>query len=231
MTFDRVVLDVAISALESLRGRLHDKGIDNPRLTAEGTLASLKAVRQNDSLRPEYETIFNQALVLLVSYFASAVHDVFRRAIAVAVEQEGKSPLLREELKLTIADLKEVRRDFTSVVPELLIQSKDVSFQDMQSISRSFKSYLGIHIDRDSDVNDIILGQGCRHVIVHTGGIVDDKLIRQLRDANPRSVQKDLKVGSMIQFQPAEVSAISKSMARYVDLLHQKVKDAFATDV
>lgn len=153
MNFDRDVLDVAISALKDLKGRLNALGIDNPRLTAENTLVALQGIRENDSLRPRYETIFNQALVLLVSYFASSVHDLFSKALAIVISDGRDLPVLGEEFKVSVRDLKEVQRDFNVVAPQLLINAKDISFQDMQSIARAFKAYLGIQIDRDAYVN------------------------------------------------------------------------------
>jgi len=79
MNFDRDVLEFAVSSLRELKKKLtrHHK-LDNPELTAERTLQILEGIREHDSLRSRYQTIFNQALVLLVSYFGSSVHDMLR---------------------------------------------------------------------------------------------------------------------------------------------------------
>lgn len=74
--FDRVVLDFAISSIDSLQERLKEK-FANERLLATATLKQLKNIRENDSMRPQYKEIFNQCVVLLVSYFGSAVSDIF----------------------------------------------------------------------------------------------------------------------------------------------------------
>ena len=74
MNFDRDLMDIAIQSVEKLRDRLRKHHeLDNPDLTADKILQQLRGFREHDSLRGRYETIFNQALVLLVSYFGSGV--------------------------------------------------------------------------------------------------------------------------------------------------------------
>ena len=41
----------------------------------------VRDIRSNDSLRTHYQTMYNQCVVLLVSYFASAVQQVFETAL------------------------------------------------------------------------------------------------------------------------------------------------------
>ena len=62
MGFDREVLEIAIANVRELRDKLvqHHK-LDNPQLTAQRTLDILEGIRDHDSLRPRYQTIFNQA--------------------------------------------------------------------------------------------------------------------------------------------------------------------------
>ena len=178
MHFDRDVLKLAIEHIRSLRDTLkRHHALDNPHLTADNTLQMLEGFHKHDSLRHRYQTIFNQALVLLVSYFGSTVHDLFRSGILRALDLPGDSQLLREQLTVTTRDLREVDFHARDLVPDLLVQAKDISFQDMQSIARAFRSYLEVQIDRDATVNDIIAGQACRHVVVHSGGTADDRLV------------------------------------------------------
>jgi hypothetical protein len=225
MNFDRDVLAHAIDAIEALQERLtqHHR-LDNPHLTAARTLQILRGYREHDSLRPRYQTIFNQALVLLVSYFGSAVHDVFRAGVAAAMESDRESPLLREQLKLTFAELRDANFDLRSRAPDLLVNAKDISFQDMKSIARAFKENLGLEVERTTAVNDIIAAQACRHVIVHTGAIVDEPLIRQLSGAHPRVLKPKLTVADHVQFTPDEVDLVAKAMVDYLRNLEAKVK-------
>src|SRR4051812_8317199 len=105
MNFDRDVLSFSIDAIEQLQQRLtqHHR-LDNPHLTAARTIEMLRGFREHDSLRPRYKTIFNQGLVLLVSYFGSSVHDVFRKGVSDALASETDSALLREQVKISFLE-------------------------------------------------------------------------------------------------------------------------------
>ena len=44
------------------------------------------------------------------------------------------------------------------------------------------------------------------HIILHAGGIVDDRLLRPLTGASPRSIEPQLRLGEEVQFTVEEVS-------------------------
>ena len=77
-SFDRILLETTIQLLESLNTRLRDDhGIDNPLLTATKALENLRSIRQNDSLRPRYQEIFNQCGVFArVPLYGSAYRPI-----------------------------------------------------------------------------------------------------------------------------------------------------------
>lgn len=232
MNFDRDVLNFAIDVIKPLPERLRRQGIDNPEMTGERALQVLTGIRRNDSLRTRYQAIFNQALVLLVSYFSSSVHDIFRRAVEHALRSNEDFPqLLREDLRLTLGTLKELDFDLAEVAPDLLIQAKEISFQDMQSIARAFKTYLDIHIEKNEHVNDIIAAQACRHVIVHAGARVDDRLLRQTKNAQPRRIKEVLRLDEQVQFSPDEVDIAAQAMTAYIAKLSQLVFARLGTNV
>lgn len=229
MHFDKDVLGMAIAGLEDLSTRLkqHHK-LDNPHLSAENTLKSLENIRENDSLRPRYQIIFNQAVVLLVSYFGSAIEDIFKAGIDAKLNQHEDNDLLSEEVKLSFRELRDANWNLRDSAADILVEKKDMSFQDMQAISRAFKTYLSISIEKDKVVNNIILAQACRHVIVHAGGVVSDRLIRQISNAVPRDIKISIHKGEHVQFTPDEVGAISQSMEAYVRSLSSKVQQSLA---
>ena len=216
MNFDRDLIDFALQMVGELGDRLRKAGFENPLLNADGTLRALKQVRQNDSLRPRYETVFNQSLVLLVSYFASTMHELFADALRIAVLTDEDSVLFREEVKLSIRELRDSSADFPLGLPDILIKAKDISFQDMQSIGRAFNTYVNVSVPRDSSTNDIIMAQACRHVIVHAGGSADERFMRQVISAVPRNVKQEISLGTRIQFAPDEVELVGTSMNRYI---------------
>jgi hypothetical protein len=225
MSFDSYVLEMAISSIEELHQRLkHGQGMENPQLNGERTLTMLRQFHSNASLKPKYQTIFNQGLVLLVSYFASAVHDLFKGALEISILNDTDSPALAEDLKITMRDLKEVDFDLQASFAGLFVRAKDISFQDMQSIGRAFKTYLQIEIVKDEVVNEIILGQACRHVIVHAGGLINKMLLRQVSGAKPRNLKPKLIEGELIHFTPEEVELVANKMCIYLQRLSTSVE-------
>lgn len=81
-------------------------------------------------------------------------------------------------MKLTAAELLELTESPNdSSIATLFIDKKDLSFQDMQAISRAFKDYISVEITKNKTVNNIIPAQACRNVIVHAGGKITNRLI------------------------------------------------------
>ncbi len=228
MNFDRELLSIVIKSVSDLRERLRGvHGLDNATLDATRTLEQLRVIQKNDSLRPSYETIFNQGLVLLVSYFSSSVQDLLKLALASAIDAGTDPNLMKEELKFSLRDLSDRNFDLQDAIPDLLILAKDISFQDMQSISRAFNNHLGIAIEKDEAVNNIILAQGCRHVIVHGGALVSERLLKQVAKASPREVMPALTLNDRVQFSEREVLLVAQYMKKYLKVVAQKVQQKY----
>lgn len=227
--FDKEVLHIAISTVEDLHERLVRKqGITNEHLNGGRVLVILRGVRDHESLKPRYSLILNQAVVLLVSYFASAVEGTFAAAVKAILQTGPTETLLREELRVSVADIREANMNPDDGIASLLIEKKDLSFQDMQAIHRAFRDYLSVDIQRDSRVNDIVLAQACRHVIVHAGGEATPRLVRQIRGALPRNVKLEIADGARIQFSHVEVKRVAKSMTEYLKTLVEKTEAAIS---
>lgn len=222
--FDREVMHVAINAVEDLHNRLvNTQKITNEQLNGARALQILRGVRDNESLKPRFSLILNQAIVLLVSYFGSAVEDIFSSAVTAALHGTASSRLMKEDLRLTVAELIEATSSQDDAVVSLFIEKKDLSFQDMQAIHRAFRDYVGVEVEKDRGVNNIILAQACRHVIVHAGGEVTPRLIRQVSGAIPRDIKLEL-TGATVQFSPSEVKTVAESMAKYLEVLVEKTE-------
>ena len=146
--FDRLVLGFAERVLEQVQERATSEGVKNYRLTVDSGLTQLRQIRQNDSLRSNYQHIFNQCVVLLVSYFGSAIGDLFSACVAGQIKGSPTRLLLEEELKLTVEELLELSGDLHEQLAELLIRKNDISFQDMKSVARAFDTYCGHHPGR-----------------------------------------------------------------------------------
>jgi len=131
-------------------------------------------------------------------------------------------------VKLTWSDLAAQPDTSAELFAALLVAQRDISFQDMQSIKRAFEDHLGLLIHKTEDVNDLILGQAARHVIVHSGSVVDAKLVRQVSGAAPRQLKPVVVEGEPLSFSPDEVKALGRSMTRYIKELISRLGELMA---
>jgi hypothetical protein len=227
LDFDRVIIETAVEGLQELADNLGKLGSRSAAKTVSNRAQLLANIKKADSLRPQYETMFNQCVVLLVSHFASAVHALCRHGIIVALSKGTNVPVITQELKLSWRAIAEAETEREGLFADLLISQQDISFQDMQSISRAFKDHLNIQLKRSVDTNNVILGQAARHVIVHAAGVVDNRMLRQISGCRPRTLKENLSLGERLQFSPQEVRLLSGSMINYVDHVTSRLNDAF----
>lgn len=220
--FDRDVIDIMIMSLEGLK-----KDVPQHVHSLIGRIDRIthivRGIRDHESLKGKYSTVCNQAVVLLVSHFASALGDLFRKAVSEALDRDESKTLLDEELKLTFREIKERNWNIKGAAGDWLIAKKDLTFQDMQSSVRAFDTYIGMQIERDQRVNNIILGQAARHVIVHAGAQVTDRMLRQLAKVEPRSLKPTLTLGAAVVFTKEEVLELKTEMIAFVDALVAKL--------
>jgi len=167
--------------------------------------------------------IEDQCVVLLVSYFSSAVGDVFRVAFRHSLDNATSDRLRSEEIKLSMNEIIELGSNPAERMPDVFVQKRDISFQDMQSIVRTFERYFGVEMSRNEGMNDIILGQAARHIIVHSAGRIDHKMVLQVSKAIPRSLKQDIREGDAIEFCVEEIRSLGTSMVSFIGELEGKL--------
>jgi hypothetical protein len=82
--------------------------------------------------------MFNQGVVLLVSYFGSTMGDIFRQGVATAMENKVDIPAAARPISLTWRSIHEADQSLASLLADGLAEQQKISFQDMQSIARAF---------------------------------------------------------------------------------------------
>jgi hypothetical protein len=218
VNFDKQLLQIVIMNIKDLHERLKKTNGDL-RSNGGRTLEIIEGIRDNDTVRSKYTAICNQAVVLLVSHLSSALGDLFREAVAEKLQSDDPGKLLTEEIKLTLGEMREREWNLKTAAADLLIAKHDFTFQDMGSTVRAFKEYVGVVIERNEIMNNIIAAQACRHVIVHAGGRVSEKTIRQVSLANPRSFRGNLAINDLIQLNAKEIDSIKEDMFKFVEKL------------
>lgn len=220
VNFDDIVQMLCLKALKRAEEGLKKFGGEkHPHFSVENVIKSITNIRDNESVRPYYEVIFNICIVLLVSYFASAVEDIFQISLTHKIRNGPLGKLGKEEIKVSLSELEQIDFNVLDNIGQIIVMRQDISFQDMRSIARAFNNYFDFEPTKDKDVNNIILSQASRHSIVHSGGVINAKIARQISNAKPRDIKKELNVNEQVQFDPDEIKIISKSMIRYIDKL------------
>ena len=231
MNFDSIVLEFCIRNIEALNDRIKNNAeikITAPSLTADTTLSALKEIYDHESIKAQYKTIYNQCLVLLVSYFSSSVKELFKKTIQYLIDED--IPFLgniKGDIKLNFNELENSRFDLRNCIVDFLIDKKNISFQDMKSIARAFKDYFNIFIDQTADVDNIILGLASRHTIVHNLSQSNQKFMTQIGFAKKRHLKTDIKLFDPIEFIPEEIQLINDSMIKYLKKMKTQINTKF----
>jgi hypothetical protein len=225
MSLDEVVVKLALQALRRAEKNL---GCDkHPSYSISNEIKQIENIRENESLKPSYQIMFNQCIVLLVSYFSSAIEDIFKESFKYKIKNVKLDGLGKEEVKITIGQYVLG----LGHISDLFVAKKDISFQDMQSILRSFEKYIGVSaIDKDNDVDNIVLGQACRNCIVHAGGVINPKTFGQIKTAEKRTIKTQIRLADNILFEEDEVNAVKDSMVAFINNIVVKVCEALEVE-
>jgi len=216
LVFDQFVLEHVVGGLSGIVDELERRNQNNAATTVKNRLDAVANIRKAGSLRPRYETIFNQCVVLLVSYFGSTVGDLFRLAIDKSLSSGVDVPVANEIVEIDWRTLSQDTTGHSSLVARLVVGKQKITFQDMGGIVRAFDKNLGIQLQRNEAMNDIILGQAARHAIVHAGATIDGHMRNQVRSAVPRTLKGTLVEGQPLSFTPEEVNVLANQMIAFV---------------
>jgi len=119
-----------------------------------------------------------------------------------------------EELKISVGNLLLFDGEISTRIGTLVTEKNDISFQDMKSIKRFFQKYFEFEIEKGINVDNIIMAQAARHVIVHDGARINDRFRRQVSGAKQRTLDISLDK-DVIQFSQNEVELAATSMLQY----------------
>ena len=216
LDFDLFIIDLPLKEIGDLKGYAEKHQLQIVQQKADKLEKLLSGIRKHGSTKLSYETIYNQCIVLSVSYFAATLENLFEYCIESAVKDGSVDTLLNKELKLRVKDMCALGSNPLSQVGEFLITSNNISFQDMQSICRAFKEFLRIEIVKDELANDIILSQAARHIIVHNGAVINSRFTNQIASAEPRTVKSQIPTSGKLRFSKDEVIHVGKRMESFV---------------
>lgn len=228
LSFDETLCSLVVNSLESLKQSasqlVFKQKIDN-------LISGFRKVHEAKSLKPKFEAINNQCVVLLVSYFGSTLQDLFLCYLRERLLSDDPYHMDEKEIKVKIHELRKLLKESSELLPELVLENETISFQDMRSIVENFKKYFGVEIVRDSDLDNVLFAQAARHVIVHNGCVIDNKMVKQLKTASLRRIKPTIKPSETISFTQGEVNLIAESMARFLRALASSSGSETVTEI
>lgn len=223
--FDSVILNLSLGVFDEAIGITEKVNWDKSNIVTQklrNCRKNLQNIHENKSLHLHYQTIYNQAVVVWVSVLAVTLESLFKYCI-----EHVKIELLtdkKKDAKIHIIELLSVE-DIQKALPSLILEADhSISFQDMQSIRRTFEEYFTIEIGDSVDVQNVAFTQAARHVIVHNAGRVNERFKNQIKSLTKRTLMKKFS-SSNIQFDLKDAKVISENIKKFVKDIIVKVRN------
>lgn len=193
-------------------------GLLNKIKTQREMLDQVKLLPQ---LKPKYEILREQSVVLMVGALEVFISDIFRE---IANHDPGYFVWLEKDKKISIG-IESFTPTFTlgdAITAHLA--NKQFSFQDLKSILRATKDYLGVEFDVSDDIRkNIIFGTSCRHIIVHNISKVDRQFLLQTRELE----NLNYKEGDEIKLKNNDIENMKGAITGFADELVQLLKQRY----
>lgn len=193
-------------------------GLLNKIKTQKKMLDQVKLLSQ---LKPKYEILREQSVVLVVGAFEVFISDIFRE---IANHDPGYFVWPEKDKKISIG-IESFTPTFTlgdAIIAHLA--NKQFSFQDLKSMLRAVKDYLGVEFDVSDDIRkNIIFGTSCRHIIVHNISIVDKQFLLQIRELE----NLNYKEGNEIKLEDKNIENIKDAITSFANELVQLLQQRY----
>lgn len=187
-------------AIDTLNRVLDHRAVINNRQaiqTLENGRDSLENI-SDLSMASNYKVIYSQMCILMVSDVEAVLKLYFENAANSYQQLRRDNPKL-QQVKVTLEDIIANGLRFGGKVGKLIIEKDKPNFQDLKSIKDVFNRYFGKEISLDDETEKrVIFYLEARHILVHKGGIADDKFVSATNRMGANL--KDLGVGDVIEF-------------------------------
>ncbi|WP_235295578.1 hypothetical protein [Portibacter lacus] len=217
LNFDQLLLDFCIGNLKKLEASLktnHEVNITSIHLLPTSTIRNLEMIKENNSFKPQFQKVYSQSLVLLVSYFTSILKEMFVSSVNFLTLFDSHFALkIQSKVKFEFRKLAENNFDLRGKLGDIIIDKESYSFQDMKSSKEAFNKYFNFEISRNKDQDIIIMGQALRHAIVHNSEVVDSKFLNQTRDCQ---LENHYELNDEIVLEKKDVINIQVSMKKFL---------------
>ncbi|MFA6176187.1 MAG: hypothetical protein WC765_06385 [Phycisphaerae bacterium] len=226
LRIDKLMQDIYIRALESVERRITDADFikTHPLLKPlQSGIANLKTIRKHESSSSYYEIVYNQSVVLLVSYFESTLEDLFTNILFIKISDGTLNYPTNKIIKLNLKQLCELITNHEKI-PEVWLSQNEINFQNINNVESTFKDYFGISSCEDKHIDNVKMGVICRHIIVHSGEIISPSNVESVGKTIHRDIMKNFTAGDKIRFEPEEITKICESMEIYINNIVKQIK-------
>jgi len=227
MELDKDVISEAIKQLKELTQGMKDANFGNQHHYPTATISLLNGLVRSGVNRNKYLPLFNQSIVLSVSYFSSTISAIFCDSLWNHLNTVKTFPdkLKKKSIKFSLNELYDLNFGFSKELGRIVARKDNISFQDTKSIKDAFGDYFDVKIIRDKNVDNIIAALALRHAIAHNSEHIDSKCCKMLEVATEREFYPTPKVDSLIKINEVELNIIMNSMQVYVSALVQQIED------
>lgn len=201
-------------AIQALSDAISSQGVQRTtRMTLERYKLSLENIGDR-SIKNSFKVIYSQMCILAVSSLEATLKKYFENALS-ELSNINRSNEDLKNLRISLAELVESNLKFSGKFGKLVLDKTNLNFQDFKSIKRIFSGYISKEIVLESDVEkNICFFLETRHVLVHKGGVVDDKFVQATKyfGANIKNYKK----GDRIEIDSNDWSNIKDTFAELV---------------
>ncbi|MGY4893329.1 MAG: hypothetical protein ACO1N2_01380 [Candidatus Saccharimonadota bacterium] len=210
------LVKIAVSNLNSIRKDIVATGRNQGILQkVDRQLETYKEVAKIPELTTKFPIIREQIIVLLIGALEVFVSDIYKQ-----IAENDPEFFFWNDEKEKISFEPSLLREGFSLGDALVghLKNKGYSFQDLQSLIKSFEVYCGIKIELETEAKDVLIyGAASRHIIVHNRSIIDSAFLKQIRDTifSNALVKKDEQLLVTDQF----VSRLSETIKSFCGYL------------
>ena len=226
LELDKDVISEAIKQLAELKEGMIKADFGNHHHYPTATIDLLEGLIRSGANRNKYISLFNQSIVLSVSYFSSTISAIFCDSLWNYLNTTKAFPnkLKKKSVKFSLAELYELNFGFSNELGRMVSRKDNISFQDTKSIKEAFNDYFNVEIQRDKNVDNIIAALSLRHAIAHNSEIIDEKCYNMLEIATNREFILQPKKDSQIKINGEELDIIMNSMKIYITSLVEQLE-------
>jgi uncharacterized protein (UPF0147 family) len=188
------IRSIAIEALD--RAAKTDGVPRTVKKALENSKRSLENIN-HQSIVDNFQVIYAQMCILAVSSLEATLKKYFVNMLKDPKNIKYDNKKL-QEVKLTLKDIIDNDLRFGGKIGQIILEKASLNFQDLQAIKRNFKefSYKEIKLTDQTEKN-ICFYLEARHILVHKGGIVDNKFVNATNSFNANI--KSYKEGDRIE--------------------------------